>query len=113
MGRKARENPTRLKKRRSREDRKPCRFPCAELEGRAARPSRNIIVTPIILRCGNGRRVITGKLIATISDVAFEYSDDSDEAYHLAHMVLMEILKDASFTSDTFTRHSATVNYLH
>ncbi len=63
----------------------------------------------------NGNRIDTtlGKLIATISDVAFEYSDDSDEAYHLAHMVLMEILKDASFTSDTFSRHSATVKYLH
>ena len=46
----------------------------------------------------NGHRIDTtlGELIATISDVAFEYSDDTREAYHLSHLVLMEILKRAS-----------------
>jgi hypothetical protein len=63
----------------------------------------------------NGNRIDTtlGKLIATISDVAFEYSDDSEDAYQLAHLVLMEILKDASLTRETFTRRFSTVKYLH
>ena len=33
-----------------------------------------------------------GDLIATISDVAFEYSADTNEAYILTRLVLMEIL---------------------
>ena len=33
-----------------------------------------------------------GDLIATISDVAFEYSADTNEAYNLTRLVLMEIL---------------------
>jgi uncharacterized protein YrrD len=34
-----------------------------------------------------------GELIATISDVAFEYSDDTKEAYELARLVLADIGK--------------------
>jgi hypothetical protein len=43
----------------------------------------------------NNHRIDTtlGELIATISDVAFEYSDDRKEAYDLARMVLVEILQ--------------------
>jgi len=46
----------------------------------------------------NGHRIATtlGELIATISDVAFEYSDDTKEAYHLSRLVLVQILKRAS-----------------
>ena len=46
----------------------------------------------------NDRRIHTtlGELIATISDVAFEYSDDTKEAYHLSRLVLVQILKRAS-----------------
>jgi len=46
----------------------------------------------------NDHRIDTtlGDLIAAISDVAFEYSADTNEAYHLAHLVLEEILKGAS-----------------
>jgi hypothetical protein len=38
----------------------------------------------------NGNRIGTtlGKLIATISDVAFEYSDDYKEAYDLTRLVV-------------------------
>jgi hypothetical protein len=45
----------------------------------------------------NGQRIHTtlGDLIATISDVAFEYSDDTKEAYHLSRLVLVQILKRA------------------
>lgn len=43
----------------------------------------------------NGNRIDTtvGDLIAAISDVAFEYSADTKEAYHVARLVLAEILK--------------------
>lgn len=43
----------------------------------------------------NDHRIDTtlGELIATISDAAFEYSDDTKEAYHLSRLVLVEILK--------------------
>jgi hypothetical protein len=46
----------------------------------------------------NGHRIATtlGELIAMISDVAFEYSGDTKEAYHLSRLVLVEILKRAS-----------------
>ncbi len=43
----------------------------------------------------NDHRIDTtlGELIATISDVAFEYSDDRKEVYYLAGVVLVEILQ--------------------
>ena len=46
----------------------------------------------------NGNRIDTtlGEIIATISDVAFENSDDAKEAYDLTRLVLVEILKNAS-----------------
>jgi hypothetical protein len=36
-----------------------------------------------------------GDLIAAASEVAFEYSDNDQEAYELARLALMEILKKA------------------
>lgn len=39
-----------------------------------------------------------GDLIAAISDAAFEIFDSSDAAYELASLVLLELLKSASFT---------------
>ena len=44
----------------------------------------------------NKRRIHTtlGELIATISDVAFEYSADAKEAYEIARLVLVEIFKE-------------------
>lgn len=50
----------------------------------------------------NDHRIDTtlGELIATISDVAFEYSDDAKEAYDLTRLVLVEILKGASLRSE-------------
>jgi hypothetical protein len=46
-----------------------------------------------------------GELIATISDVAFEYSDDTQEAYDLARLVLVEILKGASLSGEIGDQH--------
>lgn len=41
-----------------------------------------------------------GELIETVSEVAFEYCDDAQEAYALARVVLVEILKNVA--SDDF-----------
>ena len=35
-------------------------------------------------------------LMATISDVAFEHAGEPEEAYEIARLVLLRILKDAS-----------------
>jgi hypothetical protein len=61
----------------------------------------------------NGNRIDTtlGELIATISEIAFETSSDAKEAYELARMVLVEILKDASLTRKVPIRNST--KYLH
>jgi hypothetical protein len=51
---------------------------------------------------GNTRRLDTtlGDLIAAASEVAFEYSDNDKEAYELAQLALIEILKKASYPSE-------------
>jgi hypothetical protein len=41
-----------------------------------------------------------GELIAAASEVAFEYSDNDKEAYRLARLALIEILKKASHPID-------------
>jgi hypothetical protein len=63
----------------------------------------------------NGNRIDTtlGDLIATISDVAFENSDDAQEAYELARLVLVEILKDTSLRGEIVNRTFPTSKYLH
>ena len=50
----------------------------------------------------NGKRLDTtlGELIAAASEVAFEYSDNDKEAYRLARLALIEILKDSSLQID-------------
>ena len=55
---------------------------------------------------GNDHRIDTtlGDLIATISDVAFEYSDDTKEAYDLTRLVLVEILRNASLKGEIVDR---------
>jgi len=46
----------------------------------------------------NSKRLETtlGDLIAAASEVAFEYSDSDKQAYRLARLALIEILKKAS-----------------
>ena len=41
-----------------------------------------------------------GELIAAASEVAFEYSNNDEEAYRLARLALIEILKKASHPID-------------
>jgi hypothetical protein len=62
----------------------------------------------------NDHRIDTtlGELIVTISDLAFEYSDDTKEAYDLTRLVLVEILKSASLRGQIVDQHFSTVKYL-
>ena len=48
----------------------------------------------------NERRIHTtlGELIAATSEVALEYAADTEEACEIARLVLVKILKRASFT---------------
>jgi hypothetical protein len=44
-----------------------------------------------------------GELIAAASEVAFEYSDNDREAYRMARLALIEILRNASYPNDQIT----------
>ncbi len=63
----------------------------------------------------NDNRVDTtlGELIAAISEAAFEYSDDTKEAYNLARLALVEILKSASPRSKSVDWRFPVTKYLH
>ena len=60
------------------------------------------------------RRIHTtlGELIATISDVALEYSADTEEAYEIARLVLVRILRSASRTGKVANRRFS-AKYVH
>ena len=60
-----------------------------------------------------GINTTVGELIATISEVAFENTTDVKEAYALTGLVLMEILKSASFKSEVVGQHILASRYLH
>jgi hypothetical protein len=64
-------------------------------------------------RNNHGIDATLGELIATISDVAFEYSDDTKEAYDLTRLVLVEILRGASLRGEIVDRRFSTSKYLH
>ena len=63
----------------------------------------------------NDHRIDTtlGDLIAAISDVAFEYSADTKEAYDLVRLVLLKILKGASLRSEIANWRFSEIKYLH
>ena len=50
----------------------------------------------------NSRRIDTtlGDLIAAASEVAFEYSDNDKDAYNLAQLALMEMIKKTTHLID-------------
>jgi len=54
-----------------------------------------------------------GELIAAVSECAFEYSADTREAYDLARLVLVELLKKASPGSEIINRHFPDTMLLH
>jgi hypothetical protein len=59
----------------------------------------------------NNRRIDTtlGDLIAAASEVAFEYSDNDKQAYKLAQVALMELLKKSAHPID-FTEEFETLS---
>ena len=66
----------------------------------------------------NARRIDTtlGELIAAASEVAFEYSDNESEAYRLARLALIEMLKKAShplYVEDDIFNTATKKTYLH
>jgi hypothetical protein len=55
-----------------------------------------------------------GELIAAASEVAFEYSDNDKDAYRMARLALIEILKNASHPAVLDEDFEAPVTkYLH
>jgi hypothetical protein len=54
-----------------------------------------------------------GELIATVSEFAFEYSADTREAYDLARLVLIELLKGVFPESEIIDRHLPGAMLLH
>jgi hypothetical protein len=57
-----------------------------------------------------------GDLIAAASEVAFEYSDNDKEAYRLARLALIEILRNASYSmnvEENFNGPSLRKEYLN
>jgi len=54
-----------------------------------------------------------GELIATISDVAFEYSDNTKDAYNIAGQILLEILKRAAVRRENVDPRFPTSKYVH
>ena len=47
-------------------------------------------------RSANRINITLGEFIAIVSELVFEYSADTREAYNLARLVLVELLKRAS-----------------
>ena len=67
-------------------------------------------------RSGNRINTTLGELIATVSEFAFEYSADTAdtrEAYDLARLVLVELLKGASRGSEIIDRPLPGTMLLH
>lgn len=64
-------------------------------------------------RSDNRINTTLGELIATVSEFAFEYSADEKDAYDLARLVLVEMLKGASRGSEIIDRHFPKNMLLH
>ncbi|MBI4522482.1 MAG: hypothetical protein HY695_01575 [Deltaproteobacteria bacterium] len=62
----------------------------------------------------NDNRIDTtlGDIIEAVSEVAFEYSENANEAYTLARLVLNEILKNAYSTNELYMDFPGS-KYLH
>jgi len=55
-----------------------------------------------------------GELIAAASEVAFEYSDNDKEAYEMARLALIEILRNTSHPTAQVLDHAGSRSlYLH
>jgi len=56
-------------------------------------------------RSDNWNDTTLADIIASVSECSFEYTDDTKEAYHLVHQVLVELLKKANFGSKSPERY--------
>jgi len=67
------------------------------------------------MKINHSNRIETtlGELIAAISEVSFEYSDDTKEAYNLARLTLVEILKGALPRNKSMDWRLPVSKYLH
>ena len=64
-------------------------------------------------RSDNRINTSLGELIATVSEFAFDYSADTREAYDLARLILVELLKGVSSESEIIDRHFCGTMPLH
>ena len=64
-------------------------------------------------RSDNRINLTLGELVATVSELAFEYSSDRKEAYDLARLVLVKLLIRASPQSAIIHRHFPVTVLLH
>jgi len=64
-------------------------------------------------RSDNKINTSLGELIATVSEFAFENSADTREAYDLARLILLELLKEASPGSEIIDSHFPGNNLQH
>ena len=64
-------------------------------------------------RSDNRINTTLGELIATVSEFAFEYSTDKRDAYDLARLVLVELLKRASPASEIIDPRLSGTMLLH
>ena len=64
-------------------------------------------------RSDNRINLTLGELVATVSELAFEYSSDRKEAYDLARLVLVKLLNRASPQSAIIHRHFPGTVLLH
>jgi len=53
------------------------------------------------------------ELLATASDLAFEYSGDTKDAYNLTRRAFVEFLRNASPSCKSIHRHFPGTKYLH
>ncbi len=53
------------------------------------------------------------ELLAIASDLAFEYSGDTKDAYDLTRQALVEFLRDAPPSCKSIDRHLPGTKYLH
>lgn len=66
------------------------------------------------MRCNHNKFDATlAQLMTTVGEVAFEYSDNTQEAYKLARLILVKILRGESPGSETIDRRFHETRYLH
>jgi hypothetical protein len=66
------------------------------------------------IKCNDKRNDTTlRELLAIASDLAFEYSGDTNDAYNLTRQAFVEFLRDASASCKSTDRHFPETKHLH